>query len=201
MSPRVRARIFEPFFTTKELGKGTGLGLATVYGIVQQSGGYVTVYSEPGKGTTFRIYLPAVQDDGKPATAPGASPENTRGTETVLLVEDDPTVRAGASEVLARHGYTVVAAQSPEEALSRASDTGLRLDLVITDVVMPGMDGPALVGRLRELRPGLKAIFMSGYAGDTAVRRRILESDAPFLEKPFSVKGLTRKIREVLDAR
>jgi len=198
MTPETLARLFEPFFTTKEVGKGTGLGLATLYGIVTQAGGSVTVYSEWGMGSTFRIYLPQVSE---PAESPRAGPRMdamSRGTETILLVEDDAAVRAAATAVLERLGYTVLAAQGAEDAFALVAHHGSGIALVVSDVVMPGTDGPALVEALRRRNPGLKVLLMSGYAGDVITRRGLPEGQVAFLEKPFTAALLAQKVREVL---
>jgi CheY-like chemotaxis protein len=199
MSQETRARIFEPFFTTKPTGKGTGLGLATVYGIVTQAGGHVTVYSEPGVGTTFRVYLPKVAEATTATVTTTHSPESLRGAETILLVEDEASVRAATQEALQRQGYTVLPAPDAVEALALATQHRGAIDMVVSDVVMPGTDGPTLIARLRVIRPQLKALLMSGYAGDAVARSDALGKGLPFLEKPFSVTGLARKVREVLD--
>ena len=201
MSAETRARIFEPFFTTKEEGKGTGLGLATVYGIVAQSGGEITVYSEPGHGSTFRVYLPRVSESAEAPTPAAFSPAPARGAETILLVEDDAAVRAMVAEVLDLHGYTVLVAATPEEAVQIAARHSQPLDMVISDVVMPKMNGPTLVAKLQEKRPGLKALLMSGYTGDAILNRGVDGSALPFLEKPFTVKGIAHKVRDILDDR
>lgn len=201
MSTETRAHIFEPFFTTKEEGKGTGLGLATVYGIVTQSGGQVSVYSEPGKGSVFRVYLPVVGDTpafGTPAVAAVAAP---KGAETVLLCEDDAAVREMVAEVLTIQGYSVLIAPTPADAIALAEHHGDQaIDMVVSDVVMPKMDGLTLVARLRTLRPGLRALLMSGYTGDVIFNKGVDGSRVPFIEKPFTVKSLASKVREVLDA-
>ncbi|HEY4321664.1 MAG TPA: ATP-binding protein [Gemmatimonadales bacterium] len=198
MTADVRARIFEPFFTTKELGKGTGLGLAMVYGIVTQSGGSLSVYSEPGRGSTFRIYLPLAEGVTAPV-ATKATLAAPRGGETILLVEDDPLVRGATTEALTRLGYAPVVADHPHEALRlMGARDGAPIDMVLSDVVMPRMDGPTLIGRLREMQPGLKAILMSGYPG-TAIDEAAGLGDVLFLEKPFSVAALARAVRETLD--
>ena len=199
MSAETRARIFEPFYTTKAIGKGTGLGLATVYGIVHHSDGHVTVYSEPGIGTTFRIYLPKVTDAPTTERVHAGAPHALKGTETILLVEDEAAVRSAAQEALERQGYTVLPAVDAAEALALAEQHKGPLQLVLSDVVMPKTDGPTLVARLKVVRPGLKALLMSGYAGDALSRNDSLGKGVPFIEKPFTVAGLARKVREVLD--
>jgi two-component system cell cycle sensor histidine kinase/response regulator CckA len=199
MDAETRSQIFEPFFTTKELGKGTGLGLATVYGIVKQSGGYVWVDSEPGRGATFKIYLPRVEE-----AVEGAVPETreqpvTGGRETVLLAEDDPSVRAVVSDVLARKGYRVLRAPDGQAALQMARGQPGEIHLLLTDLVMPGMTGRELVETLSVERPGLRVLYMSGYTDDTVVRHGVLEEGMPYLQKPFTPQALALKVREVLD--
>jgi two-component system, cell cycle sensor histidine kinase and response regulator CckA len=198
--PEVLARIFEPFFTTKEQGKGTGLGLATVYGIVKQSGGHLSVYSEVGIGTTFRIYLPQV-DEQATLEAPATSVQLERAAAggTILLVEDELGVRALARVVLDTAGYSVLEAATPEEALQIVERLSRPVDLMITDVVMPGMNGPALAALVRERWPGTRVIFMSGYPGDPLRRQGAIAADAPYLEKPFTPKALRTKVSEVLE--
>jgi PAS domain S-box-containing protein len=197
MPPDVRARIFEPFFTTKDVSKGTGLGLSMVFGVVQQSDGSIDVDSEPGRGTTFRLYLPAVNE------APEAPVEAVRpdsgGGETILLVEDEGGVRELAARSLRSRGYHVLAATDGVDALRTIDDTGLRLDLLLTDVVMPRLGGPELVAVLRPRYPGLKVLFMSGYTDDARVHRGVSEAGAAFLQKPYTPHGLARKVRDVLD--
>ncbi|HEY7511658.1 MAG TPA: PAS domain S-box protein [Vicinamibacteria bacterium] len=201
MDRETQARIFEPFFTTKEMGKGTGLGLSTVYGIVKQSGGYIWVYSEPGRGTTFKVYLPrvaqpAAEDTARvPATGPVAG-----GSETVLLVEDEDSVRELVEELLRAAGYDVLTAGRPADALRLADDCAGPLHLLITDVVMPQMAGPDLARRLRGMRPGLKVLYLSGYSPGIVADRGVLEEGAMFLQKPFSAEALETKVRETLDA-
>ncbi len=191
--------IFEPFFTTKERGKGTGLGLATVYGIVSQSEGKIWAYSEPGQGTTFRIYLPRITRSGEPETTTAPSESSNRGSETVLVVEDENTVRLVAVASLRKAGYDVLEASDGEEAMRVASAHEGPIHLVLTDVLMPGIHGPALVKRLEERRPAIRALYMSGHADDALLHHGILEGGLSFLEKPFNRNELTRKVREVLD--
>jgi two-component system, cell cycle sensor histidine kinase and response regulator CckA len=198
MDRAVQTRIFEPFFTTKGPGHGTGLGLATVYGIVKQSGGHIRVYSEPGRGTVFRIYLPRTDAPVEPASAaaPSALP---RGAETVLLVEDESEVRGLAREVLEGLGYTVLEAAVPGDAILIAERHVGLIELLLTDVVMPGMSGSALASRVTAERPETKVLFMSGYTDDAIVRHGVLEPGTSFLEKPFSPQALAMKVREALD--
>jgi PAS domain S-box-containing protein len=199
MSKEVQARIFEPFFTTKDTGKGTGLGLSTVYGIVNQSGGHVWVYSEPDKGTTFKVYLPRVR--GLPDREEVDQRRNARGgTETILLVEDEEKVRAVASRILRRNGYTVVEASNGAEAWRLCSSEDSQVDLIVTDMIMPEMGGFELASRVRAIRPGARILFTSGYTEDAMMRRSILDPGAAFLEKPFTPARLAQKAREILDA-
>ena len=196
MDLNTKARIFDPFFTTKEVGKGTGLGLATVHGIVKQSGGHVAVYSEPGHGTTFKVYLPRVDEppvaeEAVIAPAPG-------GSETILLVEDDEGLRSLARDVLAVKGYQVIEASSAEDAIEIVVVRRQRIDLLLTDVVMPRMNGPQLADRLRESRPDIRVLFMSGYTDGIIGHQGALEPGTHFLHKPFTPDGLNQKVREVL---
>jgi PAS domain S-box-containing protein len=199
MDEATKARIFEPFFTTKAPGKGTGLGLATVYGIVQQSGGFIWVYSEPGRGTTFKIYLPRV-DAAAEGVAAAALPPVAGGTETVLLAEDAAAVRAVGKQVLERQGYTVLEAPDGEVALHLAQRHSGPIHLLLTDVVMPGMSGRQLADQLARTRPDTRVLFASGYTDDAVVRHGVLEEGTPYLQKPFTPESLARKVREVLDA-
>ncbi len=200
MSEEVQAHIFEPFFTTKERGKGTGLGLATVYGIVKQSGGHIWVYSEPGQGAIFRIYLPRVSEAIQPSSYVGLGEEMPSGGETILVVEDDADVRDLARRVLQRQGYTMLEAGDGEEALRLAARYPDSVHLLLTDVVMPGMSGVALAEDLARAQPGLKTLFMSGYLDDAVAHHGVLEDDGAFLRKPFTPVALARKVRAVLDS-
>jgi CheY-like chemotaxis protein len=198
MTEEVRRHAFEPFFTTKPVGQGTGLGLATVYGIVKQGGGHVEVESEPGTGTTFKVYLPRAEADATPMPAP-ARFTAPRGTETVLLVEDDAAVRALGAQVLRAGGYEVLEAGDGGEALRVRSGHAGPIHLLVTDLVMPGLGGRPLAERLTARYPELKVLYLSGYTDDAAVRYGILRDHANFLQKPFSPTALARKVREVLD--
>jgi two-component system, cell cycle sensor histidine kinase and response regulator CckA len=200
MSAETKRRVFEPFFTTKEVGKGTGLGLATVFGIVKQSGGEISVYSELGHGTTFKVYLPRVdapsEDLQEPAKHPPTSP---RGAETILLVDDEEVVRRFIAEVLADCGYTVIEARAPTQALDLAHDYPDVIHLLVTDVVMPGLSGHELAEQLLTERRELKTLYTSGYASNAIVRHGVLEPGIAFLPKPLNMLTLTNKVREVLD--
>jgi PAS domain S-box-containing protein len=197
---KTRARIFEPFFTTKEQGKGTGLGLATVYGIVKQSGGFIWVYSEPGHGATFKIYLPIVDDASVSPTGNGNGVITPYGTETILLVEDSEGVRDIARRVLERQGYNVIEAPSPTAALNMARSFDGTIDLLLTDVIMPEMSGRVLAETFARDRPETKLLFMSGYTDDAVVRHGVLSADTEFLQKPFSPHALASRVRDVLDS-
>ena len=193
MDEQTKARVFEPFFTTKETGKGTGLGLATVYGIVKQAGGFITVDSEPGRGTTFKVYLPRVDEPVAPAIARPAPAEPRRGTETVLVAEDAPSVRLVTRQVLERYGYTVLEAPTGDIALRLAAKHHGPIHLLLTDVVMPGLSGRQLAGQLSLLRSEMKVLYVSGYAD-------AVEPVAAYLQKPFAPEALARRVRDVLDA-
>jgi PAS domain S-box-containing protein len=200
MDAETRKRIFEPFFTTKEQGKGTGLGLSTVHGVINQSGGHILVYSEPGRGTAFKIYLPRV-DAPKPAFRRVPAPVDVRrGAETLLLVEDEEDVRGLARDVLVESGYTVLEAATAEEAVRICEEHEGPISLLLSDVVMPNVSGPQLAKRLVHLRPEIQVLYMSGYTDEAIVHHGVLEPGTAFIEKPFTPEGLTGKVRDVLDA-
>jgi CheY-like chemotaxis protein len=200
MTPQVKAHLFEPFFTTKAPGKGTGLGLSTVYGIVRQSGGHIEVDSEPGAGASFRIYLPRSEQPGQPVKPRMDVKVVPRGSETVLLVEDDPAVRAVNRRALRQSGYAVLEAGDGAEALRVATQHPGPIHLLLTDVVMPGWGGRQLAERLSALHPAARVLYVSGYPDDAVVQRGIREGEVDFLQKPFSPSALARKVRDVLDA-
>jgi PAS domain S-box-containing protein len=194
-----RDRIFEPFYTTKELGKGTGLGLSTVYGIIKQSGGYIWVYSEPGEGTTFKIYLPRLEAPGELAEVSQIPDSCEWGSETILLVEDEELVRRVTGRILARHGYTVLEAVSGSDALVVSREHAGSIHLMLTDVVMPGMSGQELAEEVKSQRPTMKVLFMSGYTENAIIHHGVLDPDIAFIQKPFKYDTLARKVREMLD--
>jgi PAS domain S-box-containing protein len=199
MSPEIKSKIFDPFFTTKPVGQGTGLGLATVYGIVKQTGGFIDVDTAPGKGTTFHIYLPRFRGETMaPVEATQLAPRDVTGQDTILLVEDEEAVRSFAARALRMRGYNVLEAGGGEEALEIVRDPAVHIDLVITDVVMPNMDGPTLVRHVQDLKPGLAVIFMSGYAEEAFRKSEQSSEDIHFLPKPFGLKQLAAKVKEVL---
>ncbi len=199
MDRETQARIFEPFFTTKEKGKGTGLGLATVYGIVKQSGGYIWVYSEPGRGATFKIYLPRIEEAVKTSGPNKVDLGTPGGSETILLVEDEASVRSLVRRTLEAKGYKVIEAGNGADALLTCSQYEGSVDLLVTDVVMPEMSGRELAERLAPFHPNMKVLFMSGYTDDAVVRHGVLEAETAFLQKPFTPDALARKVREALD--
>jgi PAS domain S-box-containing protein len=199
MSPEVRERVFEPFFTTKEQGKGTGLGLSTVYGIVKQSGGNIWVYSEPDKGTTFKIYLPRVDEPIEESEEKGVKEEILTGSETILVVEDDEEVRNLAVRILKKQGYNVLEASQGLDAFLICEEHEKPMHLLLTDVVMPKMNGRELADRIVSIHPEIKVLYMSGYTDNTIAHHGILEKGTNFMQKPFTVDGLARKVREVLD--
>jgi CheY-like chemotaxis protein len=196
--PELRERIFEPFFTTKDKSHGTGLGLSTCYGIVKQAGGFIWVYSEETLGSTFKIYVPRTREQRRPSTGMHAVATGLEGHETILLVEDDDSVRAVLMQSLRNYGYNVLPARNGIEALEVVGQRGHAIDLVISDVVMPRMSGRALADALRERWPHLKMLFMSGYTDDALSRHGALEQGVVLLEKPFSPKRLALRIRELL---
>jgi len=198
MTKETQERIFDPFYTTKEHGKGTGLGLSTVYGIVQQSGGSIWLYSEVGRGTTFKVYFPATSATPEEPRLPTVMP-TMRGTETVLLVEDEPQVRVVIRNILTRHGYQVLDAANGEAALAFCERFSGTIHLLLTDVVMPRMSGRQLAELLAPHRSQMKVLYMSGYTDNTVVHQGVLYEGIDFLQKPLTPETVTRKLREVLD--
>ncbi len=192
-------RLFEPFFATKGPGKGTGLGLSTVYGIVKQNHGFINVYSEPGKGTTFKIYLARHVSGEIQAMAEKAPAESARGTETILVVEDDQAIRKLTVSMLVKQGYNVLSAGKPGDALKIAKEYQGRIHLLLTDVVMPEMNGNELVNELTKTCPQIKRLFMSGYTANVIVHHGVLDEGVHFIQKPFSLLSLSSKVRGILD--
>ncbi len=197
MDKELQSHLFEPFFTTKEVGEGTGLGLATVYGMVKQNSGFINVYSEPGQGSTFKIYIPSVGEEEKKSEEIEEVPM-AYGAGIVLLVEDEEMVREIAKEILEEIGYTVLAAATPQEAVSLCENKDTVIDLLLTDVVMPGMSGKELKKAIEVIRPGIKVLFMSGYTSNVIAHRGVLEKGVHFIQKPFSMKDLAHKVREAI---
>jgi CheY-like chemotaxis protein len=201
MDEKTKSQVFEPFFTTKESGKGTGLGLSTVYGIVKQSGGYIWVYSEPGKGSTFKVYIPRTEERVEDPRKAVPLVEDLRGEKTVLVVEDEESILKLSCAVLGGYGYAVLAARGGEDALRIAGKHEGEISLLLTDVVMPGMGGREFYERILQQRPKIKVLYMSGYTDNAIVRRGVLDPGTPFLQKPFSPISLARKVKDVLETR
>jgi two-component system cell cycle sensor histidine kinase/response regulator CckA len=199
MDAHALAHLFEPFFTTKEPGKGTGLGLSMVYGIVKQSGGYISVDSELARGTTFRVYLPRVDEAEEPQVVEAAPATRKAGSGTILLVEDEDAVRSLVETILASGGYKILVADSPAQAAGICRTYGSQIDVLLTDVVMPDMSGPELAEDLLALRPGLKVLYMSGYAGEYLDEQGVDSDGVALLQKPFTAAALEEKIRQVLN--
>jgi two-component system cell cycle sensor histidine kinase/response regulator CckA len=199
MDAKTQAKIFEPFFTTKEVGKGTGLGLSTVYGIVKQSNGHIEVYSEVGKGTVFKVYLPQAPTAAKTAHLSATHKSVASGNETILLVEDDPGVQELAKDILEMNGYAILTATNGSAALKIFAEQKDKISLVLTDVVMPEMGGPELVKRLQKLRPDLKVLFTSGYPDRAVVHNGSLTPNVNFIQKPYAAASLATKVRDILD--
>jgi len=202
MDADTKAHIFEPFFTTKGLGKGTGLGLSTVYGIVKQSGGFITVYSEMGRGSTFKVYLPHANDAAKPFSK-DEPPEQrqTGGRETIMVVEDEPMIRELMVTMLKSRGYSVLTVDNPSRAVAFAAEHSGAIHLLLTDVIMPGISGREIANQISAQRPEMKVIFVSGYTPNAIVHHGILDEDLNFLQKPFNAVMLANKVREVLNGR
>ena len=198
MDEETRKHIFEPFFTTKDNAGGTGLGLATVYGIVKQSRGWILIYSEPGKGTSFKIYLPRIPREKSVGSVSEHEAPQTGGPETVLVVEDQEEVRSYAVQVLETYGYRVLAACDGPSAIAAAGDHAGPIHVLLTDVVLPGMNGRQLADRLAGERPGIKVLFTSGYTRDVIAHRGVLDADVAYLAKPYSPEALAAKLREVI---
>jgi two-component system cell cycle sensor histidine kinase/response regulator CckA len=199
MDNETLSHVFEPFFTTKDRGKGTGLGLSTVYGIVKQNRGHISVYSEPGHGTIFKLYFPQIAAGREDSPRPEIKSKAGRGSETILMVEDEDAVRELAVNVLRGYGYDVLESATPQDAIRIGEDRQKHIDLLLTDVVMPGMSGRNVAEHLIFLRPELKVLYMSGYTDDAILHHGVLQAGVAFIQKPFTPEALARKIREVLD--
>jgi len=199
MDKTVQDKIFEPFFTTKNVGEGTGLGMATVYGIVKQNRGSIYVYSEPSKGTTFKIYWPSASDGFGKTQKREFSKEVEKGQETILIVEDDENIRSFISTALESLGYQVITAINGHDALDKLDQAEQKIDLAITDVIMPAMGGKELADQLNIVAPDLKLLFTSGYTGNHIVHSGVLEEGVNFIQKPYSIKDFAKKIRQILD--
>jgi CheY-like chemotaxis protein/histone H3/H4 len=199
MTPEIMTHIFEPFYTTKERGKGTGLGLGTVHGVVKQSGGSISVYSEPGRGTTFKIYFPRLKEDVEPATLHVSATEMPRGSETILLVEDEAKLRNILSEILRGLGYSVLVAEDGQNALGISAAHEAPIDLLITDIIMPGIGGRELANHLVHARPELNVLYISGYTDDSIITQGVFSNKLAFLQKPISTTDLAHKVRAILD--
>lgn len=199
ITPETLPHLFEPFFTTKKIGKGTGLGLATVYGIVKQNHGFINVYSEPGQGTTFKIYLPLQDIEAVPVAKSAAGKPKTDNKETILLVEDEPSILNISTMMLESFGYTVLTAETPEKAIQLAREHAGEIHLLMTDVVMPEMNGRELARKILAIYPELKCLFMSGYTANVIAHHGVLDQDVFFIQKPFSMNDLADKVRETLD--
>jgi CheY-like chemotaxis protein len=198
MNQETLSHIFEPFFSTKGIGEGTGLGLATVYGIVKQNNGFINVYSEVDHGTTLKVYFPSLKEDISVTSAAGPTESNLEGTETILLVEDESSLLKLSTAMLERFGYKVLAARTPHEAMRMAQEHGSEVQILLTDVVMPEMNGKDLAVRLQSLFPNLKTLFMSGYTANVIAHHGVLDEGLNFIQKPFSARELAKKIRQAL---
>jgi CheY-like chemotaxis protein len=198
MDEKTREKIFEPFFSTKEVGRGTGLGLAMVYGIIKQHNGFIDVYSEPHKGTKFKIYLPLIKAKGKGTGLPELSPVQG-GTETVLIAEDDETLRKLTRDVLEKYGYRVIAAEDGEDAVNKLIENKDKINLLLLDVIMPKKNGKEVYEEIKKIKPDIRVLFISGYPADIIQKKSILKEELNFLSKPVSMNDLLRKVREVLD--
>ena len=198
MTEEVREHAFEPFFTTKDVGKGTGLGLSSVYGIMKQHNGYINVYSEKGKGTAFKLYLPAIKAEAEQLKVP-ALPPVVGGTETILFAEDEEAVRRLAKNILEEYGYTVIAAEDGADAIRKYRASERPIDLLVLDVMMPKKTGKAVYDEIKKKKRKIKVLFISGYTADIITKKGVLEPGTSFITKPFSQNVFLRKIREILD--